>query len=377
MKDNKVVDHFKEVWVFGPDHNGAFSEEISSALAMPRDSRVAVVGDGKKEVTKVELRKLRGKVNKDTRFFICAHGDISEGYHALVMGTGDDASSLKGTEGLLAMFDNFSEEPMQFYLISCFSGAANKYTSLLKPGTVLVTVSEPDDVTYGSPFCRLDIYRGQSVEELFLRHFSKSSQVITYNKATNTNDEVLHYTYRPFASRLIKEADTVQTYISWSESNFIKFLTENKICTESECKAWQPLEVVASEECETLLLNHLAYLIRLDKLHSASQDLQSCFEEMVDGANSLVDGRPLIFYTVDPRGGFRKDAFEALINCGADANPFLDDETPLFFFVILCYPKNKDAINTLVKHGADPNSSQTGRPLSILSMMVSYVWKIL
>lgn len=77
MKDNKVIDHFKEVWVFGPDHNGAFYEDISSVLAMPRDSRVAVVGDGKEEVTKAELRKLRGKVNKDTRFFICAHGDIS------------------------------------------------------------------------------------------------------------------------------------------------------------------------------------------------------------------------------------------------------------------------------------------------------------
>lgn len=73
------------------------------------------------------------------------------------MGTGDDASSLKSTDGLLLMFDNFSEEPMQFYLISCFSGAANEYTSLLKPGTVLVAVSEPDDVTYGSPFCKLDI----------------------------------------------------------------------------------------------------------------------------------------------------------------------------------------------------------------------------
>lgn len=80
-------------------------------------------------------------------------------------------------------------------------------------------------------FVSSTFYRGQSVEELFLRHLSKSSQVITYNKATNTNNEVLRYTYSPFASRLIKEADTVQTYIAWSESNFIKFLTENKICT--------------------------------------------------------------------------------------------------------------------------------------------------
>lgn len=164
MKGKKVEHDFKEVWIFGPDYNDAFSKEISSALALSGDSSVAVVGDGKQEVTKAALRNLRGKVNKDTRFCICAHGDISEGYHALLLGTADDESSLKRTEDLLMMFDYFSEEPLQFYLISCFSGAANRYTSGLKPGTVLVTVSEPDDVTCESPFVEISSYSGQSVE---------------------------------------------------------------------------------------------------------------------------------------------------------------------------------------------------------------------
>lgn len=174
---------------------------------------------------------------------------------------------------------------------------------------------------------------------------------------------MLRYTYRPFASRVITQIDTVQNYIAWSENNFIKFLTDNNICTELECKAWEPLKVVDSRECEALLRHHLVYLIRLDKLHSASEGLHSCFEKVVDGANALVDGRPLIFHTVDSSGKFRKEAFEVLVKCGANANPSLGDDFSLFSFVILHCPKNKDAIRTLVEHGADPNSSHSGGPL--------------
>ena len=72
-KDGSQQKPYKQVVIFGPDHNGALEGDRKRASTFGNDC--LVIGDGKRTVTLGEIeKKLTGKIDSATRIDIAAHG---------------------------------------------------------------------------------------------------------------------------------------------------------------------------------------------------------------------------------------------------------------------------------------------------------------
>jgi ankyrin repeat protein len=369
--DTAKMPPFRRVRIVGPDPKEAFKEVLGSPL--PPQS--LTIGDGKRSVTDKEIREqLEGRVTKDTQFDLLGHGTTSWwGSHHVIhlRNTWGQLPYLDYTSTILTLLDSTTDDPLQIYIDSCRSGAANasfeKY--LKKPGSVLVTTSEPDYNSLESPFNSVDLPEGASPEEKFLWCIRRASQTITFNMVLE-NGEVFKYTYRPFRNRAIAETETVQDLIAWAEQDFIKAYEEatskqlryplaRERSTMGDMVAApllgpSPPERVTEREAKAMLTKHLEYLIRIDKLVEDEATLKLITMQKDRATKSLF------YYALFPEV---KPHAVKVLQQAAVVSTEVDGGKELLFEAV--ETDNLKALDILLKDGVDPEV-QWGRKSSFL-----------
>lgn len=377
----------KSVRIIGPDKSGHFGYAFKDGFA--EHDGYLIIGDGKTDISEEEIQaKLEDKIDKNTQIHILAHAQIDQDQnHKMLL-----AGGIR-TSGILKLLDSITPEPIQVYIDSCKSGAANKEIEILKQGSVLITSCGHDDLSYNSPFNNpvlarniaeahlawpartlkrmaesaplfvqstfnlfLDAIKSEiqqsavSPEEMFMHSLRHASQTQTFNKKLDGPN--LQYTYRPFLNRTITHENTAENFVNWAEAEFMRSCIETGASSHRDFSHSLPTKMT-DKETKDCLLEHICYLITIKKI--TSQEIQNCFQNnnLNPNLSSNRGLRPLDYAAATGN----TDAIEGLIKAGADPNALNAIGCTSMFYA--ARDNNEQAVKTLVKLGADPKLPNT------------------
>lgn len=311
MKSKNAVQPLREVRIMGPDSNGAFADLLTDGFS--ETDGCLLIGDGKVDIMPDRLLEtLKERVDGNTKIHLCAHGNVVSSLgHTLLLNEGLSVPTIE----VLKMLDGLTDDPVQIYMDSCHSGAANEHVTALKKGSVLVTVSDPTSVSLSSPFGSSFKDGSVSAEITFVSHLRDASETVSYNKCLADGD-CFKYTYRPFDNRLVRGVDTVQKYIQWAECDYADELAKSGVCREEELLALKSLPLVSEEHAKHSVSMHMLYLTMLGK----EVDFDSLLKCGADIKSKDKSGSNLLHYTAVMNNAFDNDLFQALVERIDDVN---------------------------------------------------------
>lgn len=372
----------KAVRIIGPDKTKHFDYALKDGFA--EQDGCLIIGDGKTDLSEEEIRaKLEDKIDQNTQIHILAHGRVDQDQnHQLKLAGGIRTSDI------LKLLGSTTPEPIQVYIDSCKSGAANKDIDILKQDSVLITSCSHDDLSYNSPFNNpvlarniaeahlawpartlkrmtqsaplfvqntFNLFLGArkseiqqkavSPEEMFMHSLRHASQTQTFNKKRGGSN--LQYTYRPFLNRTITHENTAENFVNWAEADFMRSCIEKGASSHKEFSHNLPIKMT-DQETRDCLLEHICYLITIKKI--TSQEVQDCFQNnnINPDLSSNRGLRPLDYAASTGN----TDAIDGLIKAGADPNALNAIGCTSMFYA--ARDNTEQAIQALAKVGADP-----------------------
>ena len=236
------------------------------------------------------------------------------------------------------------------------------WTRNLKTGSTVITVSEPDDVSYsGSTFdvikyCKIKIEKGEipSAYQTFLDNIPNCDNTTTFNESKGQDKEPFRFTVRPFQGRCIVQHDEVRRIFEWTQAEFKEAIS--KLHPETE---FIESPFVSDEEIKKTLESFFLFI-------SHPKGPKNRLERFLEGTGSKK-------FIEERLGGFliRRESMsdlsylDALAEAGVDFNAQDKHGTvPLMY-------ASKYQIRKLLKLGADPNhdtGAALGTPLKFAAL---------
>lgn len=353
---NAPAEPLKRLKLLGPEpFGGTFGAAFAKYGECNARSDCLVLGDGERTIKKEEIEAIKDRIGPDTIIELSGHGLVERGQHLITL-----FEETPNTSEVLKFFDELIPYPLQIFVASCYGGAANGDISLLKEGSKLVTVTEPDDVSIGGAaemHLRDNAHFTLSLEERFLRSIRTGSQVLTFNQKLSSG-EIFKYQYRPFRNQLITETRTAQEFIKRAEEDF------TKICKDKLEIELPKLPEVTEEQAKLALVEHIAFLIQVDKLDKKPNLVK--FLPSVCNAKDQA-GDPFLYQAALKS----KKAFNLLIQAGADVNALDHDGNPIIFSATYV---SSAAFKLFLEAGADVNvKDENGTPVIYLAAEVAAI----
>lgn len=104
----------------------------------------AIIGDGIRAISRNEIfTSLYGKININTRIYINAHGIMANHVHHMILFENEFETPTKHLFSILA---NFTSNPIEIVILSCFGGGALKDIDPLPIGSIVISLSTEHDV---------------------------------------------------------------------------------------------------------------------------------------------------------------------------------------------------------------------------------------
>lgn len=369
----------KRVTIIGPDHNGAFSNELKKALLEQsyNTKEFRVIGDGTRSITETEIyEKLYGKIGQETLVEILAHGDtlaqqtqpltkaidylraiwhwdwISPTEHYITLaqpftlitdpffGTGfsisiDTHTPPQKTSNILSLLNICSNRVgIKTIIRSCYSGASNEAIKVLPSNSGLITAFEPSDVGFGEMF--IDKDPAKNIQDIFFKNFPSYHATCTLNIKLS-NGTIDHFTYRPCSSQTVCQAESIKDYNVWQQQEFIKWCDKNHIPLQN-----REVKALTNEQVKTTLNAYFCSIIMNDKLEEYN-------------AAAVIDinfhGYPLIYYAAKYKA---LNSFKHLVKAGADINAFDSNGDSILYKLL--EENLYDSAKLLIDSGANVNA---------------------
>ena len=186
----------------------------------------AVIGNINEEFTLLDFKKLNGKIDKNTRIDIFAHGQKRDERH-MIVGKNNDLYPIKTILKILDLYSHYSFLHVQIW--SCYADLASKDINSLARNSVLVTYGLADFPSSGSmhSLASEQILINNTLSNpfeafLYTLHFS-SLQTSTFNVSQKA-EPPFQFVFKPSLKEILNNAYKV---ILETRINFINF--SNKI----------------------------------------------------------------------------------------------------------------------------------------------------
>jgi len=167
---------------------------------------------------------------------------------------GDFLQDFSLTYSVLKTLDQLTEAPVTIELRSCYSGSADKDVVALKPGSKLITFTDPKyfGVTGTMPSAHLMTSLPDSGGR-FLHYIRDSGQTLNFN--IHTKNGPTGYTYIPFGKKIdIEEVDELIICITRAEQQFIDFCNKQDQCFISDYPAPITPQEATTTYCKKFLM---------------------------------------------------------------------------------------------------------------------------
>jgi len=210
-----VTKPFKAVLIVGEGHPG---DTIPKALRDRfQQEGYLLIGNGTTNLRLLDYSKLSGRVDKETRIYVWAHGIPRGGIHSIDMPTRD---FLKDK---IAAYCNGI--PVNIQLNSCYAGAAAPDVSVLPVGSVLVTHGPSDDSTAVAINSKVILESSQDLRypdlaDDFIFRFAlnvKQTATISIKKPDGT---LFKHTVRP-PRAILTNTNEIKHYLEFERTRFI------------------------------------------------------------------------------------------------------------------------------------------------------------
>lgn len=210
---------YKAVLIVGKDHS--IPEDIMQQFLK---EGYLLIGDGNERLTPESCSVLKGRLDKDSRIYVWAHGTAKNGVHKIGMLTKDFFKVLASyNEGI----------PLNIQLNSCFAGAAAPDVSELPNGSVLVAHGASDYRTLVSVNSKVILQSSQDLRSTdlvhdFIHKFALNVKQTATISLKKSNGSIFQHTVRPPNGTLTIPSEVVR-YLESERARFIA--AYNQECT--------------------------------------------------------------------------------------------------------------------------------------------------
>ena len=349
----------EQVYIFGYDHNSAFKGRERLISHIPSHSGVLMLGDTADGVTLEKVREsLDGRIDETTRLFILMHGGLKDGHHTVTLSKNE---TIPIKEVFITLSASSKDKPLFITVGSCYGGAANLDVQDLPIYSVVILLTEPDEVGTSSSFmhisqgieqyikkktCGTDMERElPSPHQMFMDWMPYvAAPATSFCVSQGPEEEPKTFTYRPFDGRPVRNTHAYITHASFQQGNFTGWYKEY---IDPKATFLAPKKEITEQEMENVEDENFLLLVigRKGKYFSASINQGLGKKKFV---KEQLDRKLSLWGYVG-----NKKALEVFMEVCTDFNAKdKNGNTPLHFAVI---NKHFTASEWLIKAGARAN----------------------